>query len=229
MSVQLSELMTRARQLADMENSPLISDSELIYHINAAYQELYDIVVDTFEDYFIQAPVVFTLQSSDNGVYALPSDFYKLRGLDYLIGSDYVDLFRLDWVNRNRRNRSLRMTWIGFVSLKYIIMGTNLRIEPADSAPGQYQLWYIPTLTKLVNTTDTVNDMIARAGWEEYIVIDAARRMRIKEESSIADLNQAKDAMNKRIMEAAANRDADQPPHLSDTRAMVSDWDWNGW
>lgn len=61
------------------------------------------------------------------------------------------------------------------------------------------------------------------AGWEEYIVIDAAIKAQIKQESDFSGLVGQKAAMQMRIEAMAEGRDAGQAQHVSDVMAM------NGW
>ena len=230
MTVTLSTLKSRARQAADMENSAFIGDTELTNMINASYMELYDLIVDVHEDYYVTS-TTFTLTTASAGVYALPADFYKLRGLDYQLGTDYVTVYPFQWPRRNQLNRALRSTWVGQVEIGYRMMGSNLRIEPNDSATGNYRLWYIPSLTLLSSDSDTLDTLITRAGWEEYIVVDAARKMRVKEESAVDSMDRAKAMLIRRIEEAASDRDADQPQAVNDVSYASSVYGrgWNGW
>ena len=62
------------------------------------------------------------------------------------------------------------------------MMGSNLRIQPTDNAVGSYQMWYVPTLTALSSDSDTVDSVMTRAGWEEYVIIEAAIKCLAKEE-----------------------------------------------
>ena len=96
----LSELRTLALQRADKENSRFISTAEANNYINLAYGELYDLLVSQFADYY-STTVNFTL--SGTNTYALPADFYKIRGLDYLISANnYVTVFPFNFNERNR-------------------------------------------------------------------------------------------------------------------------------
>jgi len=53
-SITLSQLRTRCKQQADMENSTFISDTELNNYINESIEELRDILIKNFgEDYYV--------------------------------------------------------------------------------------------------------------------------------------------------------------------------------
>lgn len=55
------------------------------------------------------------------------------------------------------------------------------------------------------------------AGWEEYIVVDAAMKGKIKNEEEVSSLAMQKEEMKKRIESMAEGRDAGQPFKVSDT------------
>lgn len=210
----LSDLKTRIRERSDKVNSQFITESELTSLINASYAELYDIIVLTGQDYFtIKLP--FTMASADAGVYNLPDNFYKFKGLDYLLGAFFITIYPFDWTERNDQQRAVNL--LSGLDIRYRIMGTTLHIEPRDNATGSYQLWYIPAYTPLIADTDIVDTQITRQNWEEYIVADVAAKILDKEESNSDRLVAAKERIRMRITEFAADRDIDQPMKVSDT------------
>ncbi len=224
----LAQLQTRCRDRADMEGS-FISDSELTSYINASYAELYDLLVAAYEDYFITGPTSFSLTSSDNGVYALPSDFYKLKAVDFLIGGEYATIYPYDWNRRNQFTQATLRSRAYDFRVSYRIIGTNLRLEPRDDATGDYQLWYVPSYTALSDDTDVINTTISRNNWEEYIVIDCAIKMLAKEESNTAHFEKEKRAMIDRIESMSGERDVDQPERVSDVSNRSDDTWWSGY
>ena len=114
----LADIKNRARRRADMVNSQFISDAELLDFINASYAELYDLIVQTYEDYFVTS-TTFTLTSSDAGVYTLPSNFYKLKGVDYELGGNYTTIYPFKWNTRNLRQRDINRLYAGDYDLSY--------------------------------------------------------------------------------------------------------------
>lgn len=209
-TVTLAQLKTRARQHADMENSTFITEPELLDYINGSYAELYDIVVGKFEDYYV-VDTPFTITSGNTE--PLPSDFYKLRGLDYKIdANNFIALDKFNFRKRNILNRSTAYSGLNKY-LQYRIIGSNIVIEPEDNAAGEYKIWYTPVVTKLVNDGDLVDGI---NGYEDYIVIDVAIKMLSKEESSTTHLERQKEALLNRIEVAAQNRDYDQPESITD-------------
>lgn len=215
-TITLATIRTESRQRADMENSEFITDSELNTFINQSYAELYDLLVSRFEDYYTTS-TTFTLSAGSN-TYALPSDFYKLRGLDYASsGTNYIPVYKYNFSDRNRRNRSVNRLIGRQFDIRYRILGNTLTMTPEDGAAGNYRLWYTPRITRLSSDSDTLDSV---NGWHEYVVVDAARKMLLKEESSTTALDREKQALIERIEAMAANRD-DQPETITDTQS----WD----
>jgi hypothetical protein len=193
-----------------MENSAFVSDSELLYYVNASYQELYDLVLQSYEDYFVTS-TTFTISSGST--YSIPATFYKLKGLDLLLGSDYVNLEPYSWSGRNVNALHRSRT-----DLRYRLVGDNIQIVPEDNAVGSYRLWYVPVVTELVSASDTINTNLSRMGWDDYIAIDCAIKMREKEESDTSGLERMKARMIARIVASSANRDSGSPGQISDVR-----------
>ena len=217
----LAQLKTRARERSDMENSTFISDSELLSYINASHAELYDILVSKFEDYYTIKTT--TTVATGASTITLPSDFYKLRGVDFQLDTNtWVAVGKFNFIERNVLNRSIVRRGAGFRETQYRVIGGEIQIEPEDSAHGEYRIWYTPLPTLLSADTDTVDGI---NGWEEYIVIDAAIKMLAKEESSTTHLEREKAAMLERIETMAANRDSGQPEKISDTTNTFYDSD----
>ncbi len=213
MAETLSSLRTRVRARADMKNSNFVEDSELNQYINSSYQELYDLLVASFEDYYTAAPTSFTVSSGSN-TYDLPSDFYKLRGVDFSTdGSNYYTMQPFDFANRNNFNNSVGVLSGYQFQNKYRIVGDKLYFTPEDSAAGSYRLWYVPRATTLASDSSTLDGI---NGWEEYVVVDAARKCLAKEESDTTFLIAEKEALRQRIIAMSARRDAGMPKSITD-------------
>ena len=91
--VSLTELRLLTRQRADQENSQFVNDTELTRYLNNSWGELYSLINENFnEDYFTTTSTVSMVSGTDT--YDLPSDFYKMRGVDLVVTStESVPLF----------------------------------------------------------------------------------------------------------------------------------------
>lgn len=224
---------------ADMLNSEFLTMDEWNSNINQSIYELYDILVSKFgDDYFLAAPLTFTTTGAttyplpDGSNYAGVQAIYKLVGVDcgVAVGNNaWVTLPRYNWIDRNRFiYPQLQANALGVFNLSYREMGNNLYFIPNPSA-GQYiQIWYVPKMAQLLQDTDMLSFSIS--GWSEYVILDAAIKALIKEES----LEQAnalmvrKSSMLERIETMAANRDVGQPNSVSDLRSNCGFYDGGG-
>lgn len=228
--MSLGELRLRAKQRADMENSNFIDVSEWNYYINQSYYELYDLLITAYEDYYIAPRLSITTTSTD--LYALPNGannsaapaFYKLYGVDCGLSnstSAFVTLKKFDFIQRNRYVfPQITSSILGVFNMEYRVLGSNIKLIPSPGAGQTIGLWYFPKLTTLLQDTDVVDGI---SGWTEYVIVDAARKAMMKEESDTTFLIQEKMMLQKRIEESASNRDAGAPDTISDTRGQ------NGW
>jgi hypothetical protein len=209
--MNLLQIRTQARQRSDQENSEFVGDSELNGYINASYGELRDLLVSRFEDYY-SSTIEFTL--SGINTYEIPQTVYKIRGLDYQVnGSDWMTVYPFNFAERNSRNRATNRLIYGRRRLQYRLMGLNLILLPEDKASGNYKLWFIPRVTPLVDDEDEMSDVL---DFEEYVVVDAAIKCLIKEESDITSLMAIKEQLRQRILAMSANRDAGMPERVAD-------------
>lgn len=217
-TVTLSELRTRARTRANMENSEFVSDTELNQFINDSLAELDDLLIASFgNDYRVSSTSPANTVAGTTS-YALPSAFYKLLGVD--VRSSSGDRWTsLRPFNFNERNRDTDDT---LQALRYRLSGSNF-ILSQDPGVISYRLWYIPVLTPLTVDGSTYTDT---QNFAEYAVVDAAIKCMEKEESDTTDLRNDKAALKRRIEEMAQNRDAGQPSSISDIYAEDSEWFW---
>jgi hypothetical protein len=225
MAVTLTNLTDRAKQMADLVGSNFVSSAEWTTWINSGFMELYDIVVGAYEDYFTTST---TATISSGSSFALPAAFYKLRGIDYAITGDAY--LNVPQYNFNDRNRQLYWTYSsrGNDSVRrYRLIADNVEITPEDRSSGTYRIWYVPAATALSSGSDTIPTALSKAGWEEYIVLYAAIKAKLKGEEQVTDMENQKAALAQRIVSMSANRNADQPERITDLAQSVRYGEWN--
>jgi uncharacterized protein YfkK (UPF0435 family)/uncharacterized protein YdcH (DUF465 family) len=214
-TVTLSSIRTQVRQRADMVNSTFVDNDEINQFINNSITELYDLLVQKFgNEYFLNTYSFSTVAGTDS--YALPTDFYKLTGVDILVnGTDYLTLRPFMFSERNRFNGSVSRNILGVSDLRYRLLGSNIKFVPIPDSLQTIRLWYIPYVAELVSDSDTLNGV---NGYEEYVIVDAAMKCLQKEESDVSVLFAQKQSLIKRIEEAAENRDVGYGERVSDVR-----------
>jgi len=212
----LLQLRTRARERADMVNSTFITDSELNGYISASYAELYDILVQSGLIYF--TPTTQTVAATGVETYALPADYYGTVRVDRVEGSSYLPLAEYMITERT----SYENNGAGLATA-YSIQGSNISLLPIPGS-GSYRHIYIPAPVNLTLDTDTVDGV---SGWEEFIVVDAARKMLQKEESSTIGLERDLIRLKERIEEMSHNRAWASPRRVTDVQSNRLDAvDW---
>jgi hypothetical protein len=233
---------------SDKLNSKFLTTDEWNSNINQSAFELYDILVTKFgDDYFLAPSIIFTttgagnyplpdgslqfLNTATNTVTTAPA-IYKLVGVDcgVAVGNNaWVTLPRFNWIDRNKFvYPQLQANALGVFNLSYRQMGNQLWFIPHPSA-GQYiQVWYVPQLSQMLQDIDMLSFSIS--GWVEYVIVDAAIKALLKEESfdQANLLAGVKNQLLERIESTAANRDVGQPNTVSDTRTNTGFFSGNG-
>jgi hypothetical protein len=220
-SVTLTTLRSRVRERADMVGSTFVTDAgtSLDAFINSACDELYDLLVTKFQDYFTTSATVSLTAGTDT--YALPPTYFKTLGVDILDGSIYRSLQKFEFAERNQyagvnANPLTRM--------RYQARGSNLVFHPAPAVSGTAKHWFIPLRTQMSAESDTFDPI--SDGWVEFVVVAAAIRCLAKEESDVSALMAEKGELKRRIEEAAANRDVGGPARVVDVDSTTSLYPW---
>lgn len=228
----LGQLRLMSQQRADRVNSQFVTTSEWNSYINQSYFELYDLLVDAYEDYFIAPALTFSTDGTSDQ-YALPTGsnydgaapFYKLMGVDCGLDTSnnaFVTLKKFNFIARNRYvYPQITNTILGTFNMQYRLLGDSIEFIPTPSTGQIIRLWYIPRMTELLADTDICDGV---SGWTEYIIVDAAIKALQKEESDVTALMVQKKALQSRIEAASMNRDAGQPDTISDTRSFSERW-----
>lgn len=242
--INLGMLRYQSKLRADKLNSEFLTTDEWNININKSMFGLFDILVTKYgDDFFLASPYTISTTGAKN--YPLPdgsSSFdvnsvtppavYKMLGVDcgVSVGNNaWVTLPRYNWIDRNRFvYPQLQANALGVFNLSYRQMGNQLYFIPNPSAGQFIQIWYVPIMTQLLRDTDMLSFSIS--GWDEYVVVDAAIKALIKEESfdQANALKQDRSDLLMRIETTAANRDVGQPNTISDTRSNTGFYDGGG-
>jgi hypothetical protein len=233
----LLSIRTTAQQRSDMVNSTFITDAEWNGYINASAKELYGILVQKYgDDYFASLPPYTFVTDGTSDFYPLPSDFFKLLGVDLQYNNSpngFVTLKPYMMPERNNYGVPNMQTVYGrLTNLRYRIMGNRCCFIPRAAPAQTIRLFYVPRVTELVLDTDVLDGV---SGWEEYVIADVCIKVLQKEESDTAVFERAKAGLLARIESESANRDAANPIRISDTAyqeigwGIGSNWPGDGW
>lgn len=164
--IALGAIRLQAKQRADLENNPAVSDAEWNTYISQSYKELYDMLTSAYgNDYYVATPYQFTLSNAQG--YTLPdgtpnyqaSDgttapkFYKLLGVDLQYSaspSGWVTLKRLNFIDRNKyAYPNTAINWNGYTNLRYRVQGNQIYLVPIPMSGQTARIWYVPAPTSL--------------------------------------------------------------------------------
>ena len=245
--MSLGELRLRAQQTADLVNSQFVTTTEWNAFARISMYELYDLLIDVYEDYGIANPV-FISTNGNQFQYPLPDGatnykggtyggsagnpaqaFYKLSGIDLQVNSStvtpsWVTIPKYNWVDRNDFiYPNSTSTIYGVYNMRYRVMGSNINFIPTPAANQTIRMWYAPRLPGLLQDSDLTT--IGISGWLRYVIVRMAIYALNKEESDTTALSQELLFLKTRIEQSASNRDQGRPDTISNTR---KDWVFGG-
>jgi hypothetical protein len=195
--VTIASIISRARVMADMRNSDFINAEEALAMFNDVYCELFDELVGSYENYFT-AEQEFTIQSGTN-TYALPSDFYKVIGVDFKVSNDaYITLRPYMEAERN------------------MTLTTNLTVPN-----GTVKIRYVPAPAIF---TDVSQEIDSVAGWDRLLSLLMAIDMGDSEETDTRALRDKYARTLQRVRDMAAPRDAGMPARMTDVNKPNLQW-----
>jgi hypothetical protein len=203
-----AEIRTRIRQRVNKEKSQFVTDSEIDTMIEEAYSDMYDILVNTNENYFISSTTL-TLTAGVN-TYSLPTDWYKLKGVDAVRNGFRYQMDQVPWESRNKYNIT---TNYQSTPVEYAFYGNSLYFLPTPNATFTVTVYYVPAPPKYVSDSTTVDGV---AGFEQYIVNKAATMIRMKEEKDYTPYANAAMAALQRMVNSIQPRDFENAISITD-------------
>ena len=221
----VGNLRLQSQQRCNFENNSFITTQEWNSMINESFKELYDILIQKFgDDYYVATPYTYTTSNTIQ-LYPLPADLYKLLGVEVALNptdeNSWVTLRKFEFIQRNLWNYPNVYTFYGITNLRYRLNGNNLYIVPAPSGGQTLRIWYAPRQSQLINDNQIIDCI---NGYEEYVIVDCCIKALAKEESDPSIFIGQKQALLKRIEEAAANRDIGEPECVSDSKTRNFAW-----
>jgi hypothetical protein len=187
-AVSYTELKRRAKAAADMTYSDFWDSTQWLDQINSSVRKLYNKLVEADQDFYTVARYIEL--DGTNTIFRLPSDFYKLKGVDY----------ELNGLTRQMRSYSF-----------------SERSLFSDVAPSQQiTLWVVPTFGGFLDENPDTEEFDGINGWEEWVILDAAIQALIAEESDASALMTERGIIEASIESMKAARDIGEPERVRD-------------
>ena len=217
----LLELRTRSRERADAENdTDWVTDSELNQYINDSYKELYAMLLRSS---LLRSETNQTITLTGATTYAVPADYLATLNVYRSENQTYVRLRRADL-----RDRPFGLGLIGGEAYEYRVANGTLELFPTPGT-GSYIHSYVPLPNTLALDGDLVDGVL---GWDEFIVIDVAIKMKHKEGDDIRGLSFERERIKERIADEAALQEMTETYRIRSRRGRGSFVDpadiWHG-
>lgn len=181
MAITLTELITRGKQRADMENGNFVSDDEWTHFINDEINDLHAKMVN-IDDGALFGTIAPTLTVLGDNSYQLPSDFLRLVDVNVYTGNRWVPCSVAD---PQEYFQLLSDTYTGDYDSRYFLRLNvdqdryELFLFPFKAA-AELGVRYIQTAPTLSLGNDTLN---WPSNWHQCVVVGAAVKALVKEES----------------------------------------------
>jgi hypothetical protein len=119
----------------------------------------------------------------------------------------------------NERNR-LITGWVGR-PIRYILKGAKIIFTPVPTTTDTVIMYYVPSPAEIT----AGSSIECFSGFDEYIILDVAIKMKQKEESDVSVLAMEKAEMWKSVMDTLQGRDVSFPQKVTDI-ARLNDQAW---
>ena len=232
----LKLMRQKARFWSDTVNDGHITDNELNIWLNCGMQELHDLLVQAYDEILTVITGTGTgdiTLAAGTSSYAIPSDLFKLMGVDFIVGTKPY-IFTCPRFMPRERNRYqgpyagqlIGRLINGILVPEYALRGQYIDVIPqptSSMALGKLRLRYVKQFADLVTDSDIVDASIPN-GWEEFAVLNAAVTAMIKQERDPSVVMAERQRLEDRIRDMSTNRDAGEPQRIVDVNNPIRPW-----
>lgn len=208
----LAQLIAIVRNRGDLRNTNRFPDSVISPELQAAFGEGYELIADVNEAYFDTSATVITDPGA--GSISLPTGTWRVRAIDRLDGTEYVNLPRVGLKDRNR--------W-GATAGKpeaHRLSAAGIELFPPPDTAYTLRVWYTPVAPTLDTTAREYYN-----GWEEYSIFGALLRLYEQQNRDAKEWQAQVDRQRERLTRAASERNASGPEYLNLFEPDGADWD----
>ncbi len=218
--VEFGELKTRVRFRGGFENSRAITDTRLAELLNQELRHVWDLLIRHRSD--PQVSMTTTATVVNDPLVVLPSNFYRLRQLEILDGTEYFPLAPVNLSEAWRFERGTTQPR-GFRYRVVLDSGNDrVRLAPTPTRVYTLRVWYYPTFADLVDDTDVFNGV---NGYEDLVIARVIEALKLRDGMPANEWSQLV-ARREAEIKAEAEVDGKEPFLLS---GGVDDFDEDVW
>lgn len=197
------------------------NSTELTRDINASIMKLWRLLGKVCPDRYHSATPQSVTVISGTASYALASGCFKVTAVDVQDGSDWYQLARYSFSERNMYQRAGEKRFT-----RHRIMGTNLILAPTPTWSGTCRVYYMPLPTLLSGSSDTFDGI---AGYEEYVILDVILKHKARDEEDAQLIVGQLKEIESEIRETATELDDSEPDTWRDVEAERLGSGWPMW
>ncbi len=208
----LTELISDVRVEGAYNRSNVFTDAILTRWINLGIAWVYDLLVQSWEDYYTTTDDSL-VTVADQEYVTLPSDFYKLMRLDLQTSSQsWERLLTYGLAEENTYEDVVPYGRYGTV-YRYRLQGDRIYLRPIPKTVDSLRIVYIPCATELSLGADTFDGI---NGFEDLIVQYVLRKCDAREQRPTNERDAEIQRQVNAIRRAADQRNAAEPFLLTD-------------
>ena len=213
-----ADIIQRAKEAADMDNSNFIKAAEWYRMLNVHTAILWNLLLKADPDRYTREQSL-TAGSQD---YDCPADYYGTVRVEYIADGTqgiYVPIPRLFGQEETRVVQTQADYPVGY-TFRYNAATPStqtLRILPTSSQAMRH-LYTVAPPKYATDGTDSAELVIGIAGFEEHVVLGMAIQARIKEESSVVQLRESQAMITAHVEEMIENRSISEAGHVTSVR-----------
>jgi hypothetical protein len=200
-----------------MVGSTFVTDSEVDGYAEQAWREFYMRLVSKYEDFFVEKDSIGV--SAGSNILLVGESFLKLRGVrhpdEWFLGR--IDVKEMPSVAMRGRTGKPTHYW-----LHGTFRGNVPRIElfPTSDIARTLDVYFVPLWSLADVTAGSVRFV---AGWDEYLVLTMAMKMKDKEESDCSVIMAERNALLEVIEKSLTPLDAAEPFAVVQTAPRFSE------
>lgn len=205
-SVNLLAIENDVRSQGDYQRSAKFTQAYVWGAIQKGWSELYELIADTWEGWWDKSGTISTV--ADQDYVALPSDCWRVQGVDIADGNGWTELAQVGIGDRNKFGTGTGKP------IAYRLSSRGLELFQTPGAVYSLRITYTPIVTPLTSATaiQFYND------WQEFVTESALLRLHTREgrdaKETYVKLYDPQDGLKARITRAATKRRAAEPEYL---------------
>lgn len=202
---------------------------------NLSLAALDEILCTDYEEYHLTSYLATignnpqTISGSQANTIPVPPDFFKLRGVDFGSPNQWITIFGFGFQQRNYFNSPYSNMYANYgnqVNRKVRVCDNQIIVEPMGLSSGQYQIWYTPKFTWLVNASDPLPYDMDTESFIEYAVAATGQKVFTKLLLPTDQFEKQMAYYEDKARNSAKNRMSLGPQCVQNVRNRGRGWAW---